>query len=216
MSNPRFDRFPLNRGPEDERERPRYRNNYIPGVHEESDFSFGSEYIQDERAYRPSRMSRQSGSRSWINVGDSANSGDYGGREYTSGDYSESPVYYEGDTGGEHELERSNVQEFRRTEPLPFGMTSYPRYFEKKKSFRGHGPQNYKRTDERITEDVCEELTLDHDVDASGIVVETRDGEVTLSGIVPDRESKWHAEDIAERCYGVKNVQNLLRVNNRE
>ena len=31
-------------------------NNFVPGVYEESDFSFGSDYVRDERAYRPSRM----------------------------------------------------------------------------------------------------------------------------------------------------------------
>lgn len=79
-------------------------------------------------------------------------------------------------------------------------------------SFAGRGPQGYKRSDERITEDINEELTQDPDIDAGNITVEVQNGEVTLKGIVPDRESKRRAEDLAESTSGVKEVQNQLRV----
>jgi len=81
-----------------------------------------------------------------------------------------------------------------------------------KGSFAGHGPQGYKRSDERITEDINEELTQDPDIDATNISLEVQNGEVTLKGTVPDRETKRRAEDIAESCSGVKEVQNQLRV----
>jgi hypothetical protein len=229
MSHPRFYRYS---NPQDWRdqngdfdEEPRYPDrgpyrrapyrgdNYIRGVHEESDFSFGSDYIQDERAFRPSRMSQQSGSRSWINVGNSANSSDAGGRVYTSGEYNENPAYYEGDSGRGEGIP-NNISPFSRREEPPFGMTSYPRYF--KKSFAGRGPKDYQRSDERITEDINERLTQDHHVDATEITVETRSGEVTLRGTVSDRESKRRAEEIAESCSGVKDVQNQLRIQSIE
>lgn len=76
----------------------------------------------------------------------------------------------------------------------------------------GHGPQGYKRSDERITEDVNERLTQHGYLDASMIQVKVKDGEVTLTGTVPDRQAKRLAEDIAEACSGVKEVQNQLRV----
>jgi osmotically-inducible protein OsmY len=79
-------------------------------------------------------------------------------------------------------------------------------------NFVGRGPQGYKRSDERITEDVNELLTQDPDIDASNIAVEVQNGELTLKGSVSDREAKRRAEDIAESCSGVKQVQNQLRI----
>jgi len=78
--------------------------------------------------------------------------------------------------------------------------------------FAGRGPQGYKRSDERITEDINEELTQHSEIDATNISVEVQNGEVTLKGTVNDRETKRRAEDVAESCSGVKQVQNQLRV----
>jgi len=194
---------------EDSREAGRPFNRYIRGVHEESDFSFGSDFVRDERAYRPSRLSRDAGARRWINVGDSANSGDSGGRSYTSSEYNENPAYYDGDVEtepGQHYY--SSPTPFR--DERPFGMSSYPQYF--RKSFAGRGPKGYRRSDERITEDICDRLTQDPYIDATGITVETKDGEVVLEGTVTNRDSKRRAEDIADSCAGVKEVQNRLRI----
>ena len=79
-------------------------------------------------------------------------------------------------------------------------------------SYRGLGPKNYQRSDERIREDVCERLTMDHDVDASEIEVMVEGAVVTLNGSVNARHAKRLAEDIAESVRGVKDVQNNLRV----
>jgi osmotically-inducible protein OsmY len=78
--------------------------------------------------------------------------------------------------------------------------------------YAGRGPKGYRRDDNRIREDVSEELTQHGDIDASEITVEVRNGEVILTGTVPDRQSKRLAEDIAERSSGVREVQNQLRV----
>jgi hypothetical protein len=186
MSNFRSRRNP----PEQERERDwqredNARNRYIHGVHEESDFSFGSDYIRDERAYRPSRLSHQSGSRSWVGVGESSFSGDAGGRSYSGNEYGENPSYIEDVPGHEYDA---------------------------RPSFAGRGPQGYKRSDERIVEDINERLTMDHDVDAYAITVECKDGDVVLKGFVTDRYARRRAEDIAESCFGVRDVQNQLRI----
>ena len=77
---------------------------------------------------------------------------------------------------------------------------------------RGRGPQGYTRSDDRIREDVCEALTLDDHVDATGLHVAVRDGEVTLSGTVPERWMKRLAEDIVEDVSGVRDVQSSVRV----
>lgn len=76
----------------------------------------------------------------------------------------------------------------------------------------GRGPRNYRRTDERIHEDVCERLTEDSRVDAFDIEVRVKDGEVTLAGNVTSREQKRRAEDVAALATGVRDVINELRV----
>ncbi|PSJ64957.1 hypothetical protein C7I84_04575 [Mesorhizobium ephedrae] len=78
--------------------------------------------------------------------------------------------------------------------------------------YRGRGPKNYARSDERIKEDVNDRLTDAGWLDASDIEVEVSDREVTLSGEVDSRMAKRQAEDIAEAVSGVTNVQNNLRV----
>lgn len=79
-------------------------------------------------------------------------------------------------------------------------------------SHRGRGPQGYRRSDERINDDVHDRLTDDPHIDASGIVAAVKDGEVTLTGTVTSRYAKHHAEHIIEELSGVKHVQNNLRV----
>jgi hypothetical protein len=77
---------------------------------------------------------------------------------------------------------------------------------------RGRGPKGYKRSDDRIHEDVCERLTEDPFIDASNIEVAVTEGEVTLNGTVSSRGLKRRAEDLAEMASGVAHVQNNLRV----
>jgi len=77
---------------------------------------------------------------------------------------------------------------------------------------RGRGPKNYRRSDERIHDDVNEWLTRDPYVDASDIEVTVQNSEVTLSGRVNTRFERRHAEDIVESVAGVTHVQNNLRV----
>jgi hypothetical protein len=79
-------------------------------------------------------------------------------------------------------------------------------------SMRGKGPKGYQRSDERLQEQVNDTLTDDHMLDASGIEVTVKNGEVTLSGTVDNREAKRRAEDLVEDISGVKNVENRIRV----
>jgi BON domain len=78
--------------------------------------------------------------------------------------------------------------------------------------YAGRGPKGYKRADDRIREEICDCMTDDPALDASEIVVEVIDGEVTLSGSVMSRDQKRRAEDVAERTSGVRDVTNQLRV----
>lgn len=77
---------------------------------------------------------------------------------------------------------------------------------------RGKGPKGYRRSDERIQEQLNDALTDDDMLDASDIEVTVKNGEVTLSGTVKNREAKRRAEDIVEGVSGVSNVENRIRV----
>ena len=78
--------------------------------------------------------------------------------------------------------------------------------------YTGRGPKNYRRSDQRIQEEVCDRLTSDPHVDASEIQVNVKDGEVTLEGTVAERHMKRLAEDCVETVSGVSQVHNRLRV----
>jgi osmotically-inducible protein OsmY len=80
------------------------------------------------------------------------------------------------------------------------------------KSHRGRGPKGYGRSDERLTEIVCERLTDDAHLDATDISVEVKQGQVTLSGTVHDKPARWRAEDLIESITGVVSVDNRLRI----
>jgi len=83
---------------------------------------------------------------------------------------------------------------------------------ERSQQFRGRGPKNYRRSDERIKEDINDRLSDDHFLDASDVEVTVSNTEVTLTGSVNSRTDKRRAEDIAEEVSGVTNVENRIRV----
>jgi uncharacterized protein (TIGR02284 family) len=100
------------------------------------------------------------------------------------------------------------------------GYGSQERYGSERQSGSGYGPQRrtwrrgpkgYKRSDERIREDVCERLMMS-DVDTSEVSVDVRDGTVILEGYVTERRMKYAIEDIAEQALGVADVENNVRV----
>jgi len=77
---------------------------------------------------------------------------------------------------------------------------------------KGKGPRDYRRSEDRIREDVCDRLADDDYVDASNINVQIQNDEVVLSGTVNSREEKRRAEDLVESISGVRNVENRIRV----
>jgi osmotically-inducible protein OsmY len=78
--------------------------------------------------------------------------------------------------------------------------------------FAGRGPKGWRRSDDRIREDINERLTDHPDIDASDIEVQVKNGEVTLTGAVDARYTKRLAEDISESVSGVREVHNQLRI----
>jgi predicted amino acid-binding ACT domain protein len=75
----------------------------------------------------------------------------------------------------------------------------------------GRGPKGFKRSDERIAEDVCERIARSA-INAEDVEVTVKDGEVTLAGFVEVRYDKRILEDIADDVFGVSEVHNQLRV----
>ena len=92
-----------------------------------------------------------------------------------------------------------------RDEDSPRGILRAPGRFS------GRRPGDFRRSDERLRGDVGEALTRHADVDASEIEVRIAGGEVTLDGSVPDRRTKWLAEDCVLAVPGVRDVHNNLR-----
>jgi hypothetical protein len=138
------------------------------------------------------------------------------GREFSAPDYNAG-----GEWGGGYRErgrwnDRDEIAGFRGTGYLggDYGLprTDRGELLESRPSYRGRGPKNYQRSDDRIREDVCERLERDDRVDASDLEVNVSAGVVTLSGNVNDREMKRRAEDIVDSCPGVRDVQNQIRV----
>jgi osmotically-inducible protein OsmY len=75
----------------------------------------------------------------------------------------------------------------------------------------GRGPKGYRRSDDRIREDVCERIARSG-LNADDVEVEVENGQVTLSGEVGDRWDKRRLEDVVEDVFGVDEVNNHLRV----
>ena len=94
-----------------------------------------------------------------------------------------------------------------------YGFTRFdsPRHREPR-NYAGRGPKGYRRSDERIREDVSDRLMWNAELDASDIEVRVADGEVTLTGVVEDRGAKRLAEDLVEDVFGVSDVHNQLKI----
>lgn len=79
-----------------------------------------------------------------------------------------------------------------------------------KRAFRG--PKGYKRSDDRIREDVSDRLGENPYLDCSEVEVSVSNGEVTLTGSVRSRQEKFLLEEIADDVSGVNEVHNQVRV----
>ena len=80
------------------------------------------------------------------------------------------------------------------------------------KGFRGKGPKNFMRSDEKIKDDASEALYRNTHVDASRIEVFVTKGVVTLKGFVNDREQKKMAEAAIDHLPGVEDVFNEIHL----
>src|SRR5262249_28651425 len=92
------------------------------------------------------------------------------------------------------------------------GLPSYAEWESARGPYVGVGPRGYRRSDERIREDVCERFAEHGHLDPSDVEVVVHDGEVLLTGSVQTRGQKRLAEDVADHVFGVVEVQNHLHV----
>jgi len=120
--------------------------------------------------------------------------------------------YGQYDRGGEQERrgfgERGQYGQSGSTMPI----VTYTEMWMVVGPFTGRGPRGYRRSDDRIREDIHERLTQHGQVDASDIDVDVRDGDVTLRGMVDNRAMRRMAEDVVESVSGVQDVTNQIRV----
>jgi osmotically-inducible protein OsmY len=80
----------------------------------------------------------------------------------------------------------------------------------------GKGPKGYKRSDERMLEEVCDRIACQGYIDASDVEVKVENGTVILTGTVGQRHHKRALEQMVERVHGVEDVQNALRLTRAE
>jgi hypothetical protein len=76
----------------------------------------------------------------------------------------------------------------------------------------GKGPKGYKRSDERIREDVCEVIANQGHIDATDVEVKVENGIVTLTGTVGQRQQKRALEHMIEHTRGVEDIHNQVRL----
>lgn len=73
-------------------------------------------------------------------------------------------------------------------------------------------PRHYRRSDERICDELYGRLVQQDHIDAGDVSIDVRDGRVILEGSVPERRMKHAIEDLAEGCAGVQDIDNRIRV----
>jgi osmotically-inducible protein OsmY len=74
------------------------------------------------------------------------------------------------------------------------------------------GPKGFKRSDERLKDDIAERLMYQNDIDVSDVSLDVKDSKVTLEGTVPERWMRFAIDDLAESVIGVESVENNVRV----
>ena len=87
---------------------------------------------------------------------------------------------------------------------MPRGLKPVPKY--------PPGPKGYQRTDQRMREDICDQLMRTGHIDSSDVTVEVSGAKVQLEGSVPVRWMKHIIENLADACPGVQEIENRISV----
>jgi osmotically-inducible protein OsmY len=80
-----------------------------------------------------------------------------------------------------------------------------------RRNHRGKGPRNYRRSDERILDDIIERI-VSRRIDASDVDIRIDKGEVVLTGRIDDKRSRRALEDLVDEVPGVCQVENRIRL----
>jgi osmotically-inducible protein OsmY len=75
----------------------------------------------------------------------------------------------------------------------------------------GRGPKGYRRSDERILEELADRLSAADEIDATDVEVKVEDGVVMLSGTVETRGDKRMLELLVEDVLGVTELRTDVR-----
>jgi len=199
----------------------RYDNNYRADDNSRWDRENRNRYRTDnyDNSYNTRNESRRENWRRGSSYSDVYDRNNYG-RNYYDRDNDSS--YQSGNWGSEYSRGGMYSDPFNTTQTTPNSRHDFPgqkSYFNQHFGtgsmsglHSGKGPKGYKRSDERIREDVCEYLLNHGEIDATDIDVTVENGEVTLSGNVTSRYEKHLAEDLADNVSGVADIHNRLRV----
>lgn len=95
-------------------------------------------------------------------------------------------------------------------------MNRYESSQNQDRGFYGKGPKGWKRSDDRIKDEICESLYDSRTIDASEIDVTVKDGHVTLSGTVDSREAKREVESLIDNVRGVEDVSNNIKLSRNQ
>lgn len=145
---------------------------------------------------------------------------EYGGSSATYGQGRQSGTHWSADQGGfgDWDESRGGYPDYSREAQrvgwgggVQYGGSSGRWSDGRQTQRRGTAPKSYKRSDERIQDDVCERI-MDRGIDASDVDVKVKDAVVTLTGEVEDRSDKHRIEQIAAEVFGVQDVENQIRV----
>jgi hypothetical protein len=82
--------------------------------------------------------------------------------------------------------------------------------------YSGIAPKNYRRSDERIFDEVCDRLMIHGEIDPTNIDILVKNAEVTLSGVVPNKKMKRAIEEVVDHVAGVLEIKNELKINPSE
>ncbi len=134
-----------------------------------------------------------------------------GGRDYGYGGYGQSSGFRSGAEYGGFGR-GTDFGSFNLGADLVYGSYWGRNESSRLKDHAGRGPKGYKRSNERIHDEICEILERHPLVDATDIEVEVKDGLVTLKGSVNDRNQKRFAERALDRVRGVDDVRNEIVV----
>jgi len=101
-------------------------------------------------------------------------------------------------------VDRPHAGNWARRDDYSGSYETYPDY-------SGIAPRSYQRSDESLLEAISEALTWSPDVDATDITIAVKNGDVILSGTVPDRTMIYIVDELLEEIYGIKNIDNHIK-----